>query len=346
MLDYFEGRLNAKQSAELMSFLELHPEWKAEFEAFDESEETPEVKPEESTTNTSTLRLTLLQESRDEDLIALLEGQLNPQDSRRLLKEIERDEELAGDFALYQLAKVKPDFTIEYPNKSKLRKSASVRVLLFRYAAVAALLFGAFVAGWMYFNSTSTPNVTNRVANTPVISTEKSRSVEPAISSLSDQNEQGNSQSLTDEFSDEDNQKVPQSNVEERDQAEKPTPAPHQETIPSKPEPREREEVLIAALDPVGITNLSHATPAWHIGVTPTRMGSSPAAPSPEWLTEDESTGLGGLLGNIGQSVLGRLKNAAGENVTVEQKETPEEELYTSTFKLGSFEVYRSRTKK
>src|SRR5690554_3824467 len=87
MLDYFEGRLNEKQSAELIDFLELHPEWKAEFDAFSDTEETPEITPEKETYTTE-LRSTLLQNSRDEDLIALLEGQLNARDSRQLLKDI------------------------------------------------------------------------------------------------------------------------------------------------------------------------------------------------------------------------------------------------------------------
>jgi len=341
MLDYFEGRLNAKQSAELMAFLELHPEWKAEFDAFGEIEETPEITPENKN-NTTELRSSLLQNSRDEDLIALLEGQLSTQDSRQLLKEIERDEQLAGDFAVYQLTRVKPDFSIQYPYKSKLRKSAPVRVMMFRYAAAAALLFGAFVAGWMYFNSATSPVEKTRIADLPAVSNEQTITESETLSP--DNKEQDPEQTLPDAQPADSNQITPK--VKELDQIVEPARVTHQKVTPPKPEIPVRDEMQIAVINPVGITNISQPEPVVHIEPATNQKGSVPAVPSPEWFSEDESKGLGGLLGSLGQSVLSRLKNVAGENVSIEQNEVPEEELYTSTFKLGTFEFYRSRTKK
>lgn len=347
MLDYFEGNLASGQSKVLMQFLEAHPEWQKVFDEFAGSDEPTELTPQlvAEVEVSSALQKAA---DRDEDLIALTEGVLNDADSARLLNQISTDDELAADYAMYQMTRLKPELEIQYANKNRLKKKAVVVPIILRYSAVAAMLCGALIAAWM-FNNTSPAEQNVATENT----------IEKGANEL-------NNDQLDDKIVpyQEDVDEQSSDIAEQNSQTEISHPAKNVSIEPTKsndsnlnssalaknqdPENLnsvKRSELMIASIEPQPITNNLVALSAEHI-LPGNSSDAPPSAATVEWNDAEQTSGIAGLINNIGQNLLGKVKEVADEQIIVEQQKQPEEEVYTSTFKLGSFEVYRSRTKK
>ncbi len=159
LIDYFDGNLNALEVAEVLLFLEQHPEIKNEFEALGTLPE-PENINIDSDFKSNLKKLNenkaLAEKSFNELMIAQLEGETSIKENVIINEMIEGNQSLIKLKNTFQLTKLAPDLTISYPNKSALkRKEAIVFYLNKRFAAAAALLLLASLVFLIYRNSNS-----------------------------------------------------------------------------------------------------------------------------------------------------------------------------------------------
>lgn len=147
-LDYHEGNLTPHQVADLLLFIEQHPELKQEFESFEnitlqdlnaiEFENKNELKRVTGSTRS---------EGWDEVMIASVEGILTKEETVLLNKQLSIDAKLQHEFLLYQKTKLAADVSIVFENKKDLKRKEKKVIPLYYYFAVAAsilLLMGLF----------------------------------------------------------------------------------------------------------------------------------------------------------------------------------------------------------
>ena len=133
-LDYHEGNLSAEQTAELMLFLEQHPELKEEFESFEN------ISLNDSDEKISFSGKEELKQNASEKLFsAYVDRSLSAKEEKELFALLETNPSLKKDFELFQKTKLTPDFSIVFQNKESLKKKErGVIIPLYRYVAVAA----------------------------------------------------------------------------------------------------------------------------------------------------------------------------------------------------------------
>lgn len=159
LIDYFDGNLNALEVAEVLLFLEQHPEIKNEFEAFGTLPVAENITIDHDfKANLKKLKdnKTLAESSFNELIIAQIEGDCSEEESVII------DEVLAGNKSLiklkqvFQFTKLIPDLHLKFPNKQSLkRREALVFYLNKRFAAAAALLLLASLLFLIYRNTNS-----------------------------------------------------------------------------------------------------------------------------------------------------------------------------------------------
>jgi hypothetical protein len=159
LIDYFDGNLNALEVAEVLLFLEQHPEIKNEFEALGTLPETENISiGSDFKSNLKKLNAhqSLAEKSFNDLMIAQLEGETSVKENVIINEMIEGNQSLIKLKNTFQLTKLAPDLTINYPDKSALkRKEAIVFYLNKRFAAAAALLLLASLVFLIYRNSNS-----------------------------------------------------------------------------------------------------------------------------------------------------------------------------------------------
>jgi hypothetical protein len=139
-LDYFEGRLDAVEEKELLSFLEIYPQLRAEFESF-----SPVRIPKEELEFPGKELLKKQPALFDDTLIAFMEGDLAAGDIGPLRKLIAADPLLNEELRLLRLTKLEPDMSVRFPLKNRLKKQGAVRYLYYSAAAAAACLAMIFL---------------------------------------------------------------------------------------------------------------------------------------------------------------------------------------------------------
>ncbi len=335
-LDFYEGNLNPAQERELQNFLNQHPDWKQVFQEYGEVDTDDVVLSDNDTLFDA--RETLLFTDQDEDLIALLEGQLSPADAKTLEEKIAGDITLSKEFQLFQKTRLQPELDIRFPEKKKLKKFAPVIPIVLRYSSVAALLAGAvFTISLFNISEPDTPLVQDfepePIQETPVLLPEVNVTVAspeimvPEIASVS------KVAAL---------QKVKQ-------QPEESAPEVHVELLnANEPEPLQTMESI--PVKPTGLLPMDSPKPEFVASTEklaqPTLPGFEEEEPVAEVSEERSRSLMGSLVSFAGQTLLDKAKNISEEKVLIEQKADVEEEVYSSTFRLGAFEVYRSKSSK
>jgi hypothetical protein len=159
LIDYFDGNLNALEVAEVLLFLEQHPEIKNEFEAFGTLPMVENIMIDlDFKSNLKKLHAhqTLVDKSFNELIIAQLEGDCSEKESNIIHEIIESNASLIQLKNTFELTKLVPDLFINYPNKKSLkRKEAVVFYMNKRFVAAAALLLLASLLFLIYRNSNS-----------------------------------------------------------------------------------------------------------------------------------------------------------------------------------------------
>lgn len=180
-VDYFDGKLNHHQVADLMLFLAQNPDLDKEFNEYRhitlESEnisfndKNSLLKDENSITGSIS----------DDTLISLLENDLQPKDKYLLTQEINNNTDLAKDYKLYSLTKLTPDYSIKYQDKDALKKQLKIypaqrNLQIYSYAASILILF---LFSFLIYNYNSSPD--NNTQNTVIYAdANKKTPVKPA----------------------------------------------------------------------------------------------------------------------------------------------------------------------
>jgi hypothetical protein len=136
IIDYFDGNLSAEESADLLLFLEQHPNIKSEFEMFSAAPltELEEVNYEAKDKLKKGLAI------NNETIVAYLEKDLPLAEIKEFESAVQKNIQLKKEVALFQKTFLKTDATIIYANKKNLKRDSRV-VWLFAYAAAASLVF-------------------------------------------------------------------------------------------------------------------------------------------------------------------------------------------------------------
>jgi len=188
LIDYFDGNLNALEVAEVLLFLEQHPEIKNEFEAFDtlpQAENFGINADFKSQLKKLNHNESLSNKSFNELIVAQMEGDCSVEETNLINEIIVGNQSLIKLKNTFQLTKLKPDLTLVYANKQSLkRKEAVVFYLTRKFAAAAVMLLFASLLFLIYRNTNQNiedvkiaaskdairPKITNKneVKNTPL----------------------------------------------------------------------------------------------------------------------------------------------------------------------------------
>jgi hypothetical protein len=169
-LDYHDQSLNPGQTAELMLFLEQHPELKAEFDAFEQISLVPDLNitfPEkENLKKNEIIAVGNLNETNYEEyLIAAVEKVLTATESTELDAFLAQNPHLYSELALFRQTVLEPDLSLVFEDKDSLKRkalivagtsaSASYRRWLYPAVSIAALLLIFFA---VYININPKPD--------------------------------------------------------------------------------------------------------------------------------------------------------------------------------------------
>lgn len=150
MIDYFDGKLNAKEIADLMSFVDLNPDIKEEFEIFDNSPLQPEsigFETKQTLKKQPILSTGGIDETNYETFfIAYHEGDLNASQKNSVSAFVSSNPFLKKEFNLHGQLGLLADEQIVYQDKSGLKKNRRIAAYWWSGAAAAAIfiLFGLF----------------------------------------------------------------------------------------------------------------------------------------------------------------------------------------------------------
>ncbi len=119
-LDYYEGALTPQQVADLLLFVEQHPEFKKEFESFENfSLEDYSVIEFE---NKSSLKKEITIENKEEYFIRSVEGMLNATEKGLLDTFIEQHPQYLTELELFKKTKLVADTSVTFDNKELLKR--------------------------------------------------------------------------------------------------------------------------------------------------------------------------------------------------------------------------------
>lgn len=141
LLDYLEQNLSPNMVAELMVFLEQHPDLKQEF---DELQAFEVIEP---TSLPFDNKSTLKKDALDNLMIAEIEGINTPQESKTLKQILKADKIAKNDFRLFKQTKLKSKKLI-FKDKPSLKKEAAIIPLKwFKHAAAAVIVMTILIQG-------------------------------------------------------------------------------------------------------------------------------------------------------------------------------------------------------
>ncbi len=120
-LDYHEGNLSPQQVADLLLFVEQHPELKADFETFEDFvlEDFSSIEFE----NKSSLKKQITVENKDEYFIRSVENALNVAEKNLLTNFIKQHPQFLIDLELFKKTILTVDNSIKFENKNELKRS-------------------------------------------------------------------------------------------------------------------------------------------------------------------------------------------------------------------------------
>ena len=123
-LDYHEGNLSPQEVAELLLFVEQHPELKEEFESF-ESITLYDLSPV-SFEDKSSLKKEITEENREEYFIRSAESDLNAAEKKLLDDFIEQHPHYSSELELFRKTILPVDHSIVFENKNELKRAAII----------------------------------------------------------------------------------------------------------------------------------------------------------------------------------------------------------------------------
>ncbi|MCX6274715.1 MAG: hypothetical protein NTV09_05875 [Bacteroidetes bacterium] len=139
-LDYHEGNLSDELRNEVQAFVDSNPDLKDEFESFEVISliESPVV----FSGKEKLKRNTITEFNYKTWFVAYEENDLNVEDRKQVEQFLVANPGYKSEFEILKQAKVLPDLTIRFKNKSSLKKGGAVIPMWVRFAAAACLVIG------------------------------------------------------------------------------------------------------------------------------------------------------------------------------------------------------------
>jgi hypothetical protein len=156
-LDYFENRLSSEDLKDLMTFLSSNPDLLIEFNVFENItlETANSVYNDKFKLKKTLSDIKVINETNlDEFCISKIEGDIDNAADIKLLTYFEENPTKKASYELYLKLKLKPDYSIRFDGKSKLKRKylgkSSLRPIYYIAAAAAILL--AVVSYTLHYN--------------------------------------------------------------------------------------------------------------------------------------------------------------------------------------------------
>lgn len=156
-LDFMEGTLSVEEKHDLFTFLEAHPELKSEMDELDSNWQMTLMPEKVTFTDKAALKidesqLILTPNTVEDVMIASMEGQLTEAHQKELATYIKANG-LEKTYAYYRATVLKPDTTVTFADKKRLKVKTGVVIsmpLIARVASVAAVgaLFIMLAMNW------------------------------------------------------------------------------------------------------------------------------------------------------------------------------------------------------
>lgn len=374
-LDFFEGRLDAAQIDEMFQFLERYPKLKAELKDFEIIPIQPEPTPfdekaflkgeEHKLLEDPNLKLTPNQNIRfdnkhllkkpkvsEEDIFAVAEGEITGVQAEELKTIIASDKILFHQFNAYQNSRLVPDNAIIYPHKAQLKKDAAIIPLFMRYASAAAVITGLTVAIWWYNQPKDNAPVVvempaDKLNNDSSVIEQENYSTQlaeieiPASTEITIENEASNAPI----------------------KIEKPiTPQKTIKTIPAVVPNKKLNDIAVNER----IIKVSYKNEIQEVEeyISMKEINQEDDLAENKTLIENDnsvesslesptqktpvksSSDISKALGYLAKTATEKITEASGDRMALQRKKSSEGEILTSTFKLGAFELTRSRSPK
>jgi hypothetical protein len=138
-LDYFDGNLDKRQMDELMAFLELNPDLKAEFSSFVAIQLPKSAEAFEGKALLKKENVTLLNYSQY--FIAHTEGDLSEAEEKNLRRFLQEHPQLLPELEIFKKLRILPQHEIIFKDKTILKRNTKVIAFrtAVRYAAAAVI---------------------------------------------------------------------------------------------------------------------------------------------------------------------------------------------------------------
>lgn len=169
MIDYFDGKLNAVETAELMAFIDKNPDIKIEFENFEDIGIEPGItgftRKNQLKRDSIIATENINEENYEEFFVAYHEGDLNENQTNELFDFVDSNPVLETEFQFHQELFIAADSSVIFEQKTVLKRKAVIGIYwqISAAAAIILLLFGLF--GVLDFSDTQSTNEIIRVTS-------------------------------------------------------------------------------------------------------------------------------------------------------------------------------------
>src|SRR6185312_12732825 len=155
-LDYYEGRLDAHATQELMDFIARHPELKEEFESYEPVSLTSKEEIKFDFKDSLKKPVTYINANNfDEFAAEYIEGTLSSDMQAQLLNFIKLNPSYEHELSLYKKTKLATDTSVIFSHKGSLKKHDRRRPAAWYYVSAAASVAIIIIAYFMLRNSGS-----------------------------------------------------------------------------------------------------------------------------------------------------------------------------------------------
>ena len=177
-VDYLDGKLNAADKEAVCQFISENPDLEKELANLEKMILEPEevefsgkkkMKKNEHSSENS--------EADDNKFVAYFEGDLSKNEAHAFYSKVQNNDKLKKEYKLFSKVFLKPDLSIVFPEKQKLKKQAkviSMRNMALTAASIAAALFFVFIimkesGNNLPMQATTDPAIKQKSFDRPVI---------------------------------------------------------------------------------------------------------------------------------------------------------------------------------
>ncbi len=167
IVDFLDGKLDNNAIAELFLFLDQNPKIKAEFNLLNENQHVIEAEPISFDFSSLIKKEKLNVADYAEKLIALLENDINLEETKKLEAEMKAYPELATEFELFKKTKLVAETNIIFANKASLTKNKAFAIipLFTRFSAIAAVFIAIIITVYFFNNNNNKTEFANNLEN-------------------------------------------------------------------------------------------------------------------------------------------------------------------------------------